>query len=151
MNTGSTQSRRDFTRSMVAAGIGLTGATTLATTAFAAEADADAQQKLSLGIDNFAVRAMGWKAKQLIDYAGKLKVDSLFITDLYAFESLEQGHVRDLRKMADDAGVNCYLESGNERNLSFYLRHGFEVAEEVQVPDGPRVWGMLRRPSSPKV
>ena len=88
MNTESTQSRRDFTRSMVAAGIGLSGATTLATTALAG--GDDAKQNLSLGIDNFAVRAMSWKATQLIDYAGKLKVDSLFITDLYAFESLEE-------------------------------------------------------------
>jgi len=48
---------------------------------------------------------------------------------------------------ADAEGMNCFLESGNERNLSFYRRHGFEVGGEVQVPKGPRVWGMLRRPS----
>ena len=38
-----------------------------------------------LGYDNFAVRAMGWKAKALIDHAVKLKVDTVFITDLDAF------------------------------------------------------------------
>ena len=46
-----------------------------------------AQKRLRLGIDNFAVRAMGWKADELVDYAAKLQCDSLFITDLYAFKN----------------------------------------------------------------
>ena len=55
--------------------------------------------------------------------------------------------IRPVLEIADGEGRNCFLESANERNLSFYRRHGFEVKEEVQVPNGPRIWGMLRLPS----
>ena len=41
-------------------------------------------------MDNFAVRAMGWKAPALIDHAASLKLDALLISDLYAFESLDE-------------------------------------------------------------
>lgn len=40
----------------------------------------------------------------------------------------------------------AFLESSKEANVSFYRKHGFEVAEELQVPDGPRIWTMLRPP-----
>ena len=55
---------------------------------FAASADArrrsSAAPKIKLGMDNFAVRAMGWKAPALIDYAASLKLDTLLISDLDA-------------------------------------------------------------------
>ena len=53
-----------------------------------------------LGMDNFSVRAMGWKAKALVDYAASLALDSLFITDLDAFESLDDAPLRALREYA---------------------------------------------------
>ena len=53
-----------------------------------------------LGMDNFSVRAMGWKAKALVDYAASLALDSLFITDLDAFESLEEAPLKALREYA---------------------------------------------------
>ena len=64
----------------------------LATTAGAviASATTAAQPgRHALGIDNFAVRAMGWKAPQLVDYAASLGCHSLFITDFDAFESMD--------------------------------------------------------------
>ena len=88
--------------------------------------------------------------------AKKATVDPCWILHMIAVDPASQDQglggslIRPVLEEADSAGVNCFLESGNERNLSFYLRRGFEVAEEVQVPDGPRVWGMLRRPSSPE-
>ncbi len=133
---------------MLAAGIGLSGATNLATTAFAAKpaADAKAKQKLSLGIDNFAVRAMGWKANQLIDYAGKLKVDTLFITDLYAFESLEDGHLKDLRKMAGDVGVKLLVGSWSICPTSKRFKDTWGTAEE-HLALGVRVATALGSPA----
>jgi ribosomal protein S18 acetylase RimI-like enzyme len=50
----------------------------------------------------------------------------------------------------DAEGIPCYLESSKERNLSFYRRHGFEVVEEVPLPDdGPTLWTMWREPQPP--
>ncbi|MEJ6579746.1 MAG: sugar phosphate isomerase/epimerase [Akkermansiaceae bacterium] len=62
-----------------------------------------------LGYDNFAVRAMGWKAKALIDHAVKLKVDTVFITDLDAFESLEEKGLAQVKQYGDEKGVKIYL------------------------------------------
>ena len=67
------------------------------------------EKPLLLGYDNFAVRAMGWKAKELIDHAVKLKVDTLFITDLDAFESLEDKALAGVRKYADEKGIKLFL------------------------------------------
>jgi 3-oxoisoapionate decarboxylase len=53
-----------------------------------------------LGMDNISVRAMGWKAKALVDYAASLALDSLFITDLDAFESLDERSLKALREYA---------------------------------------------------
>jgi 3-oxoisoapionate decarboxylase len=66
---------------------------------------------IKLGFDNFAVRAMKWKAPALIDYAAQLKTDSLFITDLMAFESFDEPYLNDLRKKAAEVGVQIVLGS----------------------------------------
>ena len=48
---------------------------------------------------------------------------------------------------ADAAGLPCYLETAKERNLGFYQRHGFEVAEQHRPGDGaPMTWMMIRPP-----
>ena len=47
---------------------------------------------------------------------------------------------------ADAAGLGCYLESSNVRNLSFYERLGFVVTGAIHVPDGPTLTPMWRAP-----
>jgi len=47
---------------------------------------------------------------------------------------------------ADDARQPCWLESTNPRNHAFYLRSGFEVADQHAVEDGPTITFFLRRP-----
>ena len=43
----------------------------------------------------------------------------------------------------------CYLETGVERNIRFYERHGFKVVGEGRVPgQGVQVWAMLRKGTS---
>lgn len=49
--------------------------------------------------------------------------------------------------LADSQVTSCYLESGDERNLKFYNRHGFEVVYEGVVPgESFRIWGLVREP-----
>ena len=40
---------------------------------------AEAKDRMKLGFDNFSIRAMGWKAPQLLDYAAKLNVDVILL------------------------------------------------------------------------
>jgi GNAT superfamily N-acetyltransferase len=46
----------------------------------------------------------------------------------------------------DRLEVPAYLETGKERNVSFYARHGFQVTEQIRMPDGPPMWLMWRDP-----
>lgn len=50
-----------------------------------------------------------------------------------------------LEKCDRDA-VPAYLEATSERNKQLHLRHGFEVTDEIPLPDGPTMWCMWRSP-----
>jgi ribosomal protein S18 acetylase RimI-like enzyme len=47
-------------------------------------------------------------------------------------------------ELCDREGVPAYLETGKERNVGFYERHGFRVTGEIDLPRGPRIWLMWR-------
>lgn len=85
---------------------------------------------IKLGLDNFAVRAMKWNASQLIDYAASLKTDSLFISDLDAFESLENAHLENLRKTAADKGLQIQVGTWSICPTSKSFRNNRGTAEE---------------------
>jgi ribosomal protein S18 acetylase RimI-like enzyme len=54
-----------------------------------------------------------------------------------------------LKTVLDDCDrdeVPAYLETGTERNVAFYVRHGFTVTEEIRLPKGPPIWLMWRDP-----
>lgn len=98
--------RRQFLGSLAALGVGSFarvnygfGATT--------------SKKLKLGFDNFSIRTFGWKAPQLIDYAAKLKVDTLLMSDLEVYESLEIDYLRKIRAQARRAGVEIQAGTGS--------------------------------------
>lgn len=46
----------------------------------------------------------------------------------------------------DRDGLPAYLESSNPRNLSLYLRHGFEPLPPIQVGRSPLMTPMYRKP-----
>lgn len=55
--------------------------------------------------------------------------------------------LREVLAEADAAGLPAYLESSNERNLSLYQRHGFDVVESFPaLGSGPTIWRMWREP-----
>ncbi|MEO7599143.1 MAG: sugar phosphate isomerase/epimerase [Opitutus sp.] len=85
---------------------------------------------IKLGLDNFSVRAMQWKAPALIDYAASLKCDTLFISDLDAYDSLEESALRDVRRQTDAAGVQLYVGSWSICPTSRTFKNKWGTAEE---------------------
>src|SRR3954462_10090520 len=88
----------------------LTASTPLALPQFtlAAETQKPPAPKLRLGFDNFSVRAMNWKAPALLDYAASLKLDSILISDLDAYESLEDNYLKEVRKKAENLSIQIH-------------------------------------------
>lgn len=86
--------------------------------------------KIRVGMDNFAVRAMQWKAPALIDYAASIKCDTLFISDLDAFESLEDSALREVRRRAEAAGLALYVGSWSICPTSKVFKKNWGTAEE---------------------
>ncbi|MFN4261587.1 MAG: sugar phosphate isomerase/epimerase family protein [Gemmataceae bacterium] len=119
----SSYSRREFLHTLTAAGLAAS------LPAYSGGQD-KAQPRLALGIDNFAVRAMGWKGQQLVDYAASLEVDSLFITDLDGFGGLADGHLRDLRQRAADKGLAIQAGTWSICPTSLSFRKDWGTAEE---------------------
>ena len=62
-----------------------------------------------LGFDNFSVRAFNWKAPQLIQYAASLNVDTLLLSDLEVYESLDEDYLKKIRAQAEQAGVELQV------------------------------------------
>jgi len=116
--------RRQFLKASAA------GAAAVAALGPAATITAAAKRGIKLGLDNFAVRAMKWKAAALIDYAASLHTDSLFISDLDAFESLEDSHLHEIKQKASDKGLQIHLGTWSICPTSRSFRKGRGTAEE---------------------
>jgi GNAT superfamily N-acetyltransferase len=74
-----------------------------------------------------------------------------WMLDIVAVDPARQGRgtgtalIRHGLALADRDGVPAFLETGNPRNVPYYERLGFRVAEEGDAPDGgPHMWFMLR-------
>jgi sugar phosphate isomerase/epimerase len=105
-----------------------------AVTALAAAplAHADVRRRgIPLGFDNFAVRALKWNARQLVDHAEKLRCDSLFITDFGPFEGrFDDASLGDIRRYGEDRGVAIALGSWSICPSSKTYKHDWGCAEE---------------------
>jgi sugar phosphate isomerase/epimerase len=95
-------------------------------------AAADVRRRgIPLGFDNFAVRAMKWNARQLIDHADKLRCDSLFITDFGPFEGrLDDASLGEIRRYGEDRGIAIALGSWSICPSSKTFKHDWGCAEE---------------------
>ncbi len=127
-----TLSRRRFTASALSSTALAAVAGWAATRGGAGHADEQAPRRrpMKLGYDNFAVRAMGWKAPALLEYAAKLKTNSLFISDLDAFESLESAALQTLRAKAADLGIQIHVGTWSICPSSTTFRKTWGTAEE---------------------
>jgi 3-oxoisoapionate decarboxylase len=95
--------RRDFLQHTAACAAGVA----CASNTLAARRSAHPGRRL--GLDNFAVRGMGWKAPQLVDYSASLGCTSLFISDLDAFDSLDDAALAKVREQATAKGLQIHL------------------------------------------
>lgn len=125
MESGLPLSRRQFAKTLAITTAGLA-------TGFSGLAQNNQSKKIKLGFDNFAVRAMKWNASQLIDYAAQLKIDSLFITDFNpeTFQSFEDSYLRDLKKKADDNGLQIHVGSWSICPTSKHFKKDWGTAGE---------------------
>jgi sugar phosphate isomerase/epimerase len=98
--------RRHFLQSLAAAGVAGLSAGSL----FANQGPSG---PVRLGFDNFSIRALDWKAPQLIDYAASQRVDTLLLSDLEVYESLEAEYLRGLRDQADRLGIELQVGTGS--------------------------------------
>ena len=121
MNHATPLARRSFLQTLALASLA---------TQIPVHAESVARRGIKLGMDNFAVRAMNWKAKELIDYAASLKLDSILISDLDAYESLENDALREVKKQADDLGLALYAGSWSICPTSVRFKKNWGTAEE---------------------
>jgi sugar phosphate isomerase/epimerase len=106
------------------------GGMALAATARLAPA-AVPRRGIPLGFDTFAVRALGWNARQLVDHAATLGCDTLFITDFAPLEGhFDEASLADLRSYAADRGVAVELGSWSICPTSTTFKPDWGSAEE---------------------
>jgi len=126
MEQNGDQNRRNFLKTLGTVGAGLA----LSPTVLAEGESAPAKKKIRLGLDNFAVRAMNWKAHALLDYAASLKLDSILISDLDAFENHEPAYLREVKAKADGLGLGIHVGSMSICPTSKTFKNKWGTAEE---------------------
>lgn len=67
---------------------------------------------IKLGFDNFSIRALGWKADRLLDYAASQDLDTVLFSDLHVYESHEDRYLREIKARADDLGIEIHVGTG---------------------------------------
>lgn len=123
----SEMSRRQFVKSAAVVGTGMA----LAGPAPAQEsADGKPSPRLKLGFDNFSIRALGWKAPQLLDYAASLKLDTVFFSDLDVYESHGEAYLKEIKARADGLGLEIHAGTGSICPSSKTFNSRFGTAEE---------------------
>ena len=119
--------RRTFLKTLAGAGAGLA----LASVACADDnPTAPMKLKLKLGFDNFSIRAMNWKAHALLDYAASLKLDSILISDLDAYESHETPYLNEVKAKAEGLGIQIHAGTWSICPTSKFFKNKWGSAQE---------------------
>jgi len=116
--------RRDFLKTLAAGGMAA------AASPLSALAAHHKKTGVKLGYDNFAVRAMNWMVEDHLKYSEKLGIDSLFMSDLDHFKSLKMPYLRDVRKKADDMGIDIHIGTWSICPTSTTFKDKWGTAEE---------------------
>src|ERR1700683_3013535 len=73
-------------------------------------------EAIRLGFDSYSIRDFHWKDIQYLDYAAGLKLDTVQLSSLDDFESLEPAHLAKVKDHAGevglsiDAGIACICD-----------------------------------------
>ena len=97
---------------------------------------------IRLGFDSYSIRNFKWKAIQLIDYAGSHKLDTIQISSLDDYESLEPAHLKKVKDQAArygmtiDGGIGCICPTSGswkpqDGDPGQYILKGLRVAKAV--------------------
>ncbi len=118
------------------------GTGSLAGLAAAAPAAAPGQG-IKLGFDTYSINAWRWKDIQYLDYAASLKLDSVQLSSLNDYESLEPAHLQRVKDHAArlgiqiDSGADCVCPSSarydraSQGDAVAYTLKGLRVAHAV--------------------
>src|ERR1700721_3033808 len=93
-----------------------------ASTAVAAMSSAAEPLPIKLGFDSYSIRAFKWKAIQLLDYAARLKLDTVQLSSLGDYDNLEPAYLQQVKDHAArvgvsiDAGIGCICPSATNYN-----------------------------------
>ena len=123
--------RRDFLTVAAKSAIGLTATGAL-------RAQSAGAPRVPIGLDAHSLRAMRWKAPQLIDYAAEKELDAVLLNSLNYFESLDTTHLKRLKDKANSHGMRIYVGAGSisENSVTFSNKYG---NAEALLAEGIRV------------
>jgi len=79
----------------------------------AAPAAQVASLQIPLGFDTYSLNRSGWKAIQLLDYAASQKLDTIQISSLGDFESLEPAYLQKVKDYAARLGISVETGMGS--------------------------------------
>lgn len=117
-----------------------------ASAAFTAQIHAGGQTapaaRIRLGYDTYSIRSLRWKALAHIDYAAKLGLDTIQISSLDDYESLDPAHLDRVKAHAAaknitiDGGIGCICPTTGSWNASRgtpeqYILQGLRVSQAV--------------------
>jgi sugar phosphate isomerase/epimerase len=97
---------------------------------------------IKLGFDSYSIRAFQWKAFQLLDYAASQQLDTIQLSSLNDYESLEPAYLQQVKDRAArlgltlDAGMGCICSTSASYNKkegepTAYLEKGLRVAKAI--------------------
>lgn len=68
---------------------------------------------MKLGVDIFSLRFNDWNAFELLEYADRIGVDVVHFSEMEPFESLDAGYLQDVRRRADELGIDIEVGMGS--------------------------------------
>jgi ribosomal protein S18 acetylase RimI-like enzyme len=93
----------------------------------------------------------------LFEQMGKYHpVEPHWYLPLIGVDPVDQGHgygsalMKYSLERCDQDKELAYLESSNPRNISLYIRHGFEIIGTIRAADSPPLIAMVRKPQASK-